>query len=53
MSLYKENKIKKLKALVGSKIGAQTKLNNYEYGRNKAKKIAESKDVQKKKGFNK
>ena len=53
MALYKENKLKKLKAMVGTKIGAQTKLNNYEYGRGKAKKIAMSKKSQGVDKFNK
>lgn len=41
MALYKENKLKHLKAMVGKKIGAQTRYDSYVYGRQKAKKVAE------------
>lgn len=45
MTLLNKKKYEKLKRQIGLKIGAQTKLTNYEYGRNKAKKVAESEKV--------
>lgn len=43
MSLYNKKKLEHKMKEVGKQIGAQTKLNNYEYGRNKAKALALSK----------
>ena len=40
MTLYNQKKLEHKQAQVGKTIGSQTKLNNYEYGRGKAKKIA-------------
>lgn len=49
MSLYNHKKIEHLKAAKGKYVGAATKLTNYEYGRNKAKKVAMSKALNKSK----
>ncbi len=40
MSLFNEKKYEHKEKQVGKFVGAQTKLNNYEYGRKKAKAIA-------------
>ncbi len=43
MNLYNNKKIEHLKKAEGKYVGASTKVNNYEHGRNKAKQIAVSK----------
>lgn len=43
MSLYNEKKIGNLQKAKGKYVGASAKLNNYEYGRNKARTVAISK----------
>lgn len=45
--LYNEKKLEHKQKQVGMNVGAQTKVNNYEHGRNKAKKIAISKALNK------
>lgn len=47
MSLYDKKKIGHLQKQRGKVKGAGIKLNNYEYGRNKAKKIALAKKMNK------
>lgn len=42
MSLFNKRKLEHKTKEVGKYIGAQTKLNNYEHGRNKAKSIAKA-----------
>ena len=48
MALFNTKKYEHKKAVVGKEVGAQTKLTNYEYGRQKAKKIASGKEGLKK-----
>lgn len=43
MTLYNPKKLEHLEKAKGKYVGAQSKVDNYEYGRNKAKKIAISK----------
>lgn len=47
MSLYNTKKLKHKQSQVGKYIGAQTKLDNYEYGREKARKVAIGKALSK------
>lgn len=47
MSLYNTKKLEHKTKQVGKYVGAQTKLNNYEYGRGKARKIAISRALSK------
>lgn len=47
MALYDTKKYEHKKEQVGKFVGAQTKLNNYEYGRKKAQNIAKSKALNK------
>lgn len=47
MSLYNTKKLEHKAKQVGKFIGAQSNLNNYEHGREKAKKIAISKALHK------
>lgn len=49
MSLYNPKKIEHLEKAKGKYTGSGIKSNNYEYGRNKAKKIAISRAINKKK----
>lgn len=42
MSLFNKKKLEHKTSEVGKYVGAQTKLNNYEYGRHKAKSIAKA-----------
>lgn len=49
MSLYNTKKLEHLKKAKGKYVGASMKESNYTYGREKAKKIAMSKALQKSK----
>lgn len=47
MSLYNSKKLEQKQKQVGKYVGTQSKLNNYEYGREKAKKVAINKALNK------